>query len=230
MGAVATSLQVAQGIAQAARQAGSDDPDVRGADWQTATVTAVNADGTVDIGSIRARRVSTYQNPLVGDRIFVSRSGNGNWMAIGRTAISTETAFTAYTPTWTSDGTNPSLGNGTLTGRYRKTETGVIGSMVLTVGSTSTLGTGNYFWQLPTSIGASSVISLGTAQVLISGGNRWAGQAVIASADGNKFGVFMPTAAANCALRRLTAVNGSPDGALASGTQVRVTYQYEATP
>jgi len=79
-------LDVATGIALAARQAGRDDPAVRGADWQTGTVTAVNTDGTVDVGTIRARRLESYLLPTVGDQIIISRSGIGSWAAIGRTA------------------------------------------------------------------------------------------------------------------------------------------------
>lgn len=92
----ASPLQVAQGIAGAARQAGQDDPAVRGSDWQTGIITAVNTDGTVDIGSIRARRVQTYTNPAVGDQIVISQSGNGNWIALGRVATTTR-AWTAFT-------------------------------------------------------------------------------------------------------------------------------------
>jgi hypothetical protein len=83
----ATSAQVAQAVAAAAVQAGQDTPTVRGADWQTATVTAVNTDGTVSCGTaIRARRLESYQLPTVGDRIMLTRSGTGSWLAVGRTA------------------------------------------------------------------------------------------------------------------------------------------------
>lgn len=126
-------LQLAQGIAGAARQAGRDDPKVRGSDWQTGIVTAVNSDGTVDIGTIRARRIHTYTNPAVGDQVFISQSGNGNWLAAGRPATTTRvwTAFTLssgwtglaayYTPAYRiwGDGTASLCGlaqmSGTLT-------------------------------------------------------------------------------------------------------------------
>jgi hypothetical protein len=126
-------LQLAQGIAGAARQAGQDAPAVRRADWQTGIITAVNGDGTVDIGSIRARRIQTYTNPAVGDQIVISQSGNGNWIALGRVATTTRswTAFTLssgwtpfaayYTPSYRiwNDGTASLCGlaqmSGTLT-------------------------------------------------------------------------------------------------------------------
>lgn len=57
--------------------------------------------------------------------------------------------WATYTPVWASDGTDPTIGNGTLQGRYRQ-----IGSLVhawiwLKIGSTSTLGTGSYTFTLP---------------------------------------------------------------------------------
>lgn len=78
---------LAAGIAAAARQAGRDDPDVRRADVQTGTVTAVSVTaGTIDVGSIRARRLESYQRPAVGDQVLLIQSGTGNWWAAGRTA------------------------------------------------------------------------------------------------------------------------------------------------
>jgi hypothetical protein len=83
---MAGPLDVAAAIAAAARQAGRDDPTVRGSDWQTGAVTAVNADGTVNVGTIRARRLESYLLPAVGDQIMLTRSGTGSWVAVGRTA------------------------------------------------------------------------------------------------------------------------------------------------
>lgn len=104
-GLAASPLQLAQGIAAASRQAGHDDPAVRGADWQTGTVTAVNSDGTVDVGTIRARRIAdAYPAPAVGDQVVISQSGTGNWIALGRTA-STTRAWTPFTLSsgWTAN-------------------------------------------------------------------------------------------------------------------------------
>lgn len=78
---------VAQSIARASTQAGRDDPEVRRADVQSGIVTAVGATaGTVDVGSIRARRLESYQQPTVGDQILLVQSGTGSWWAAGRTA------------------------------------------------------------------------------------------------------------------------------------------------
>lgn len=76
------------------------------------------------------------------------------------------TAWTSYTPTWGSSGTAPALGNGTISGRYQKFAKTVIASWQMTIGSTSTVGTGTYTWTLP--VAAST--ALGSFQML---GNGW---------------------------------------------------------
>jgi hypothetical protein len=58
-------------------------------------------------------------------------------------------AYAAYTPTWTSSGTAPAIGNAVVNGQFLK-----IGKLVhaygrITFGSTSTFGTGNYSFALP---------------------------------------------------------------------------------
>lgn len=59
-------------------------------------------------------------------------------------------APTAYTPTWTSSGSAPALGNGTLVGEYYAIGDKFVDfTITLTLGSTSTVGTGNYLLTLP---------------------------------------------------------------------------------
>jgi hypothetical protein len=62
---------------------------VRGSDWWLATVTAVNADGTVTADGLDYRRMETYQAPAVGDVIHGTQSSNGNLLAFGRMAGTT---------------------------------------------------------------------------------------------------------------------------------------------
>lgn len=69
-------------------------------------------------------------------------------------------AWTAYTPAWTSSGTQPALGNGTLTGAYWKSGRAVLWRAALTAGSTTTYGTGNYFISLP--VAAATIATLPT--------------------------------------------------------------------
>lgn len=72
------------------------------------------------------------------------------------------TTWASYTPTWTSTGTAPAIGNGTLTGRYCKAGNLCHFSIYLLAGSTTTFGTGYYRWSLPATVANS--YALGGAQ------------------------------------------------------------------
>lgn len=60
-----------------------------------------------------------------------------------------EGIWQTYTPVWGSSGTQPALGNGTLTGRYSILGKTCFAFMELTIGSTTTFGTGDYTLSLP---------------------------------------------------------------------------------
>src|SRR5579859_7220429 len=71
-------------------------------------------------------------------------------------------AWTAYTPSWTGV-TNPSIGNGTLLGRYVLMNKLLLVRITMMAGSTTTFGTGNWAFSLPAAVTASSV---GTNQLV----------------------------------------------------------------
>lgn len=135
------SRALADAIASTARQQGEATPAVRGADWQTAIVTAVDATpGTVDCGAIRARRLPTYLVPAVGDQIVITRSGSGNWLAVGTLSA---TSGTWQTLTLASGYSNPGHG---YTASYlregrRVTLRGRIGANTGTIASGATIAT-----------------------------------------------------------------------------------------
>lgn len=54
-----------------------------------------------------------------------------------------------FTPTWTASTTNPSLGNGTISGRYLVMEKMCVALVRIVMGSTTTYGTGNWRITLP---------------------------------------------------------------------------------
>ena len=60
--------------------------------------------------------------------------------------------WVAYTPTWTASGTAPALGNGTIVGGSITTGPKTLDFFILlTMGSTTTYGTGTYRFTLPAS-------------------------------------------------------------------------------
>lgn len=68
----------------------------------------------------------------------------------------------AYTPTWSSTGSAPSLGNGTLVGSYRYVGGLVYARITLTFGTTTGAGTGGWRMTLPvTAVEASAPVGGG---------------------------------------------------------------------
>lgn len=57
-----------------------------------------------------------------------------------------------FATTWTSTGTAPAVGNGLLQGSYYQVGNTVMFRIGLLFGSTTTLGTGTYFFGLPTTL------------------------------------------------------------------------------
>lgn len=55
----------------------------------------------------------------------------------------------AYTPVWTASTSNPTLGNGTLQGRYIQIGKLVVVFITFIFGSTSSFGVGNHYFSLP---------------------------------------------------------------------------------
>jgi hypothetical protein len=79
-----------------------------------------------------------------------------------------EAVQTNYTPTWTAASVNPTLGNGTLQGVYIKTGKRVDVQLYLVIGSTTTLGTGVWYFSLPF-IPSTGLAWIGSGLALISG-------------------------------------------------------------
>lgn len=67
--------------------------------------------------------------------------------------------YSAYVPTWTSTGTLPALGNGTILGRYAQFGKFTHAWIILTMGSTTTFGTGNYIFSTPVAVHASTPLN-----------------------------------------------------------------------
>lgn len=66
-------------------------------------------------------------------------------------------AWTAYAPVWTSTGTAPAINNGTITGHYGRVGKLVWCTGVLTVGSTTTFGTGVWSLSLPVTAASANI-------------------------------------------------------------------------
>ena len=61
-------------------------------------------------------------------------------------------AWTIFTPTWTSSGTPPALGNGINVGYYCQVNKVCFVNVQFFMGTTSTYGTGTYYWAVPSGV------------------------------------------------------------------------------
>lgn len=78
-------------------------------------------------------------------------------------------AWSTYSPTWTAASTNPAIGNGTIAGRYVQVGKTVHFRVVITMGSTTTYGTGQWSVTLPVASVAAGVQDL-IGEAFIGGG------------------------------------------------------------
>jgi hypothetical protein len=90
--------------------------------------------------------------------------------------------YTAYTPTITGSSSNPTLGNGSVVGRWRREGDWVDGYVEFTIGSTTSGGSGNIRFSLPTlaAVGEGDQVA-GGVLVQDSGTRFYAGVPLIAS-------------------------------------------------
>lgn len=86
----------------------------------------------------------------------------------------------SFIPSWTGTVSNPSIGNGTLIGYYTLENKLCTVEMELTVGSTTTFGSGNWAFSVPFSPSADVSNSIGSAIALNFGVNFYTGTTIMA--------------------------------------------------
>lgn len=118
----------------------------------------------------------TVPTPENGDFIDIE------WAEAVAEAISTLQAFDAalsavstYTPVWGGSGSNPSLVNGTIAGRYVRFGNWGLVHVSQTMGSSTTYGTGQWTYTLPAGWTAQAVGLTGWCQMLDAGTKRYPG-------------------------------------------------------
>ena len=86
----------------------------------------------------------------------------------------------SYTVSWTAESTNPAIGNGTLIGRYTQIGKTVMGSIYLKCGSTTTYGSGAWFFGLPKTVANNGMYYQGLFAIEDYGTNIYIGNIQIA--------------------------------------------------
>ena len=128
----------------------------------TNRVSVTNGAGTITL--------STPQDTHTGaSPTFAGATLNGDLSLSGNLSGANWVRATTYTPTWSGTGSNPSLGNGTLQARYARLGDLVLVWLLVTMGSTTTYGTGVWEFTLPVSMGGAGRFVVGVAQALDAG-------------------------------------------------------------
>ena len=86
-------------------------------------------------------------------------------------AVIDNTAWTSYTPVWTSSGTAPVIGNGIITGQYKLIGKTCFVRGNVAMGSTTTFGSGEWYISMPfTASNADAILMTAT---LLDNGSAW---------------------------------------------------------
>lgn len=85
----------------------------------------------------------------------------------------------SYTPVWAATGTQPSIGDGTLNGRYVLRGKMCLVDIHLLMGSTTTYGSGNWSFTIPFAAASAGVDFLGEYVCTDVSGNRYTRTAVL---------------------------------------------------
>lgn len=132
----------------------------------------------ITVGNLIAGQVeltSGTNNCVIGPDVsigaLIDNSGVSNNKVYGH--------YAEFTPVWEAATTNPTLGNGTITGRMTRDGRRANFVIELTMGSTTTFGTGAYSFKLPSPYDAWTVRrSIGNVRALDSGTNFRTGVAI----------------------------------------------------
>ncbi|MFI9153776.1 hypothetical protein [Streptomyces sp. NPDC053367] len=170
-----------------------------------------------------ANRDAAVTTPVAGMVAWLSTPGTltyytgSAWIALG--------AWNAYTPVWTADTTAPSIGNGTLTGKYAVVGKVCHFSTLVAFGTTTTYGSGNYSFSLPVTAGASGLVQFhGVATV--SGGRAMISCQPASSTGATTYTLWGPRSTTSPDLDQLGST-GVLGGAWASGGAIRIVGTYE---
>jgi len=111
------------------------------------TVCVRKTDSSVNVVTL-ITGVSTTLNTQ-NEAVHIQSNGSA-WVILARTGVTTP--WTSFSGTWTAVSVNPAIGNGTLSANWRRRGDTAEVTYLITMGSTSTYGTGDWIFTLPTGI------------------------------------------------------------------------------
>jgi hypothetical protein len=138
------------------------------------------------------------------------------------------TAWTSYAPTWSSSGTQPALGNGSLTGRYVNIGATIIGEIRLQAGVVGfNRGSGVYYLSLPTLGVYDNLQPVGSVVMRDEGPSvTYFGTALFNSNNGERLELFMHTQVAS--FDQGSAATSDTPFLFSSNDRMLLQFQYES--
>lgn len=112
-------------------------------------------------------------------------------------------AWTSYTPAWTGSTTNPVINNGTIAGRYMQAGKYITFRVVITMGSTTTYGSGQYSVSLPPFAATATAATFQLVDAFYYSGANYKGYGRVL-ASGTTAALFTPGTTAGGADRTVT--------------------------
>lgn len=133
--------------------------------------------GTISGGAITGTSINVGAGNVTGGAV----SGTTGTFSGAISASNFQSgAWTTYTPTWFASSSNPTLGNGTISGRFAVFGKTCHLNVLLNIGSTTNTGVGNYTFSLPGAApAAASGLYLGSVKGTRTGVNSFAGVAEV---------------------------------------------------
>lgn len=154
----------------------ADSSQTTGIRWRLNKLDATVAP-TVNEDSGDGYEVGSWWYDVTADQAYTcldATVGAAVWRRVGASAIGT------FTPTWTATSVNPAIGNGSLNGRYAQIHPKLLFvNVVLVIGSTTTLGTGQYRFAIPAGFTAATTQAISAWYIDASTGNYFAGTATV---------------------------------------------------
>lgn len=160
---------------------------------------------------------------IVYSRLFLRNPSDASFISWGSWEVEFDPdpaprAWSAYTPVWGSVGTAPTLGNGSISGKYFQNGLDVHVKASIAIGSSTTLGSGAYTISLPVNANEAAFTIAGSALVYdVSAALQYAAAAYF----NNGSQVIL--------IQNATRVTSSTPVALASGDVISMLLTYEAS-
>lgn len=154
-------------------------------------------------------------NPFEGQLIYETDTTmlylrvSGVWQYLMRVG-----GYSTYTPVWGSTGTQPTLNNGTITGRWSRIVDSVSVEMAFVYGSTSVSGTGTWTFTMP--VAAASLNFMGVGMLRDTAAGRFPG--IIRPASASTFTIVGASGAD---------ANATVPFTWNAGDEVRASFTYE---